>query len=214
LRPLGRQAKRILITSTGPGEGKSLVAANLATVFAHDGQRTLLLEADLRRPTAHQFLAKGKAGGVSEVLQGQRAWRDVLQTTGIPNLWVLGAGAIPANPSELLGSVAMQTLLDELNAGFDRIVVDCTPVFSMSDPLALLPLMEGILFVVHFNRTSRRAARRALDKLREGSTPLLGIVLNNVCLRRAGGYYYDYRRYGYPAYYARDTREKPLPARG
>ena len=204
LRPLGKKARRILITSTSAGEGKSLVAANLAIVFANDGQRTLLMDADLRRPSAHKLFEVADSDGLAAVLEDRASWEAAVRDSGIPNLSILNAGKVPHNPSELLGSAAMRQLLDALDARFDRIVVDCPPVFGVSDPLALLPSMEGVIFVVQFNRTGRRAAARALDKLREGNTPILGVVLNNVNLSRSSGYYYSYyHRHGYDKYYSR-----------
>lgn len=197
LRPEWPRARRLLITSTAAGEGKSLVAGNLAIVLAHDGQRTVLIDGDMRRPTVHDALGVAGRHGLSALLKGECALEQALCATNIPNLSIIGAGEEPETPSELLASAAMKRLMESLDGRFDRVVVDCPPVFGVSDPLSVLPAMDGVLFVVHYGRTSRRAAVRALGQIREGVTPVLGVVFNNVPMTLSSGYGYYYRSYGY-----------------
>jgi polysaccharide biosynthesis transport protein len=199
LRPESLHAKRLMITSAGASEGKSLVASNLAIALAQDGQATLLIDGDLRRPSVHHVFDADPDAGLSAVLAGHLAWPQAIGTTPLANLHFMNAGRQPPNPSELLGSAVMKQMLDAVAERYDRIVIDCPPVFGVSDPLALLPAMDGIIFVAHFNKTGRRAAAQALDRLKAGKTPILGVILNNVNLNRVGTYYY-YRRYGYEGY--------------
>jgi len=197
LRPEWKDCRRLMITSTTAGEGKSMVASNLAIVLAHDGQKTVLIDGDMRRPTAHRmFEIKGPAG-LSEVLLGKTPLDQAICATSIPNLSVISSGAAPEAPSELLASSSMKLLLESLDKQFDRIVVDCPPVFGVSDPISLMPAMHGVIFVVHYGKTGRRAAVRAMDKVREGSTPFVGLVFNNVLLKLSSGYYYYYQYHKY-----------------
>jgi capsular exopolysaccharide synthesis family protein len=197
MRPDWHQERRLMITSTTAGEGKSLVATNFGIVLAHDGQRTLLIDGDMRRPTVHRAFGLEMKDGLSGLLMGECTLEQALHATKIPNLTVIVAGKEPENPSELLGSSAMKKLLESLGEKFDRIVVDCPPVFGVSDPISLLPVMDGAIFVVHYGRTGRRAAVRAIGRLQEGIKPVIGVIFNNVPITRSSGYNYYYRYYGY-----------------
>lgn len=197
LSPSARKAKHIMITSASAESGKSLVSANLAIVFAHNNCRTLLIDADLRRPSLHRAFDISHEIGLSSVLAGDVQWKDMAMNTRTPNLDLIVVGQIPPNPSELLGSPAMHALLKEAGEQYDKVVLDCPPVFGLSDPLVLMPQVEGVIFVMRFNRSHRRAVLAAVQKLREGQTPLVGAVMNDVDLRRPGGYYYYYHQYAY-----------------
>ena len=196
----GEKAKRILITSVSSSDGKSLVASNLAIVFAVDGEKTLLIDADMRRPTAHRALDENMSvpkDGLSGVLAGDIAWEDAIVSSETENLDMLFSGSIPENPAELLGSRKMIELMDEVSGKYDRIILDSPPVMGVSDPLVMLPLADGVLFVVHFGKTRRHAAKMALQQLRAGGTEMLGIVLDNMKIGRAGSYYYYYHHSEY-----------------
>jgi len=206
LNPEAGNAKRMMITSAGAAEGKSLTAANLAIVFAQDGQKTLLIDADMRRPSMHKIFNVRTGAGLSEVLGGGVKWQDAVCGTGMQNLDVMVVGKMPSNPAELLGSSSMRQVLDEAGRSYDQLVLDCPPVLGVSDPLVLLRLVEGVILVAHFNKTRRHAAARALQKLRESRTPILGAVMDNVNFKRPGAYYYYYR-YGHYYHYYGDKRE-------
>lgn len=206
LSPAAKRAKKIMVTSASAGAGKSLVSSNLAVVLAHNGVRTLLIDADLRRPAIHRGFGEAPEVGLSHVLAGEANWRDVLRPSHVPNLDVLLVGHIPPNPAELLGSAAMQDLLREASDAYDKVIIDCPPVFGLSDPLILMPQTDGVIFIVHFNVSRRRNVLHALQKLRGGQTPILGAVMNNVDLRRPGGYYYYYHQYAY--YYSNYGKKK------
>jgi capsular exopolysaccharide synthesis family protein len=206
LSPAAKRARKIMVTSDSAGAGKSLLSSNLSVVLAHNGVRTLLIDADLRRPTLHKAFGGKPEIGLSHVLAGEANWKDVVRHSHVPNLDVLLVGHIPPNPAELLGSQAMQDLLREVSTVYDKIIIDCPPVFGLSDPLILMPQTDGVIFVVHFNVSRRRNVLHALQKLREGQTPMLGGVMNNVDLRRPGGYYYYYHQYAY--YYSNYGNKK------
>lgn len=204
LTPPGKSAKRIMITSAGAAEGKSLVACNLAIVYAQDSQKTLLIDADMKRPSLGKVFGVGSREGLSRVLAGGLEWEDAVLNDVMPNLDILTVGELPPNPAELLGSGRMRDMLAGMGEQYDRVVLDCPPVFGVSDPLVLLSVVDGLLFVAHFNKSRWHTASRALRKLSTGGTPILGAVMDNVDLRRPGTYYYYYHRYGSYRYYQED----------
>jgi succinoglycan biosynthesis transport protein ExoP len=197
LSPSAKKAQRIMVTSASPSAGKSLVSSNLATVFAHNGLKTLLIDSDLRRPSQHRAFELQRDEGLSHVLAGNISWKEAVIHTETENLDIVLVGTIPPNPAELLGSSEMTEFMDEASKKYDKIIVDAPPVFGLSDPLVLLQQVEGVVFVVHFNKSRRRNLTHAVQKLREGDTPLIGAVMNDVDLRRPSGYYYYYHQYGY-----------------
>lgn len=191
LGTLSGKAKILLVTSAGPGEGKSLVASNLGTVLANNNLRTLIIDADLRRPTQEKVYAIGSPVGLSKFLAN--GGEDILiYPTGVQNLDVIVAGAVPPNPPELLGSAKMRALLAEMEKRYDRIIVDSPPITAVSDALLLLPHVHGVVMVVHRGKVRRDIVARALQKLRESDVPILGAVLNNVDVNKNGYYYYPY----------------------
>ncbi len=197
ISPSIENAKVFLITSTQPGEGKSLVSTNLAISFAQDGRRTLLIGADLRRPAfKHIFDVKDMPSGLSEVLKGQLAWKDALSLKRVPGLDVISSGAIPSHPAELLGNPLMAALIKEAREVYDRIVIDSSPMMEViSDSLLLMKQADGVLFVVRQGVTHSLGAAQAMKRIREGGAPCLGAVMNGVNLKSMTNYYY-YRRYG------------------
>lgn len=199
LRPEWPGCRRLMVTSTSAAEGKSTVASNLAIVLAQSGQRTLLIDADMRRPVLQKAFGLASASGLGEVLSGTGQVDASIWSVGIPNLSVMVAGKLPVNPSEKLASQDMKRLLESLDSKFDRIIIDSPPVFGVSDPISLLPAMHGVIFVVHYGRTGSRAGVRAISKIREGGASFVGLVFNNVPLKLSSGYYYYYQYHKYGA---------------
>lgn len=196
--PLGA----LMVTSTSPSEGKSLIAANLAVVMAQSGKHVILVDADLRRPTQHRiFDLKNNTGLTNVLLDGPARLADALQLTSIENLRVLTAGSIPPNPSELVGSARMAEFIQGLRAQADLIIFDTPPIMVVSDATVLSPRVDGILIVVNSGQTRRPIAQRAENTLKAAGARLLGISLNRLAVRDAG-YYYDY-------YYAERDENKP-----
>jgi capsular exopolysaccharide synthesis family protein len=192
------------VTSTGPGEGKTMVASNLAMALARAGQRVLLIDADMRRPRVHEMFGRKREPGLSNVLVGNaRLSEAVLEHPG-SNLWVLPAGRIPPNAAELLGSTRFRDLLTAMGPRFDYIVIDTPPLMAVTDALLVSNLVTGVIYVVGNEMTSRHVARRTLEYLTHAKAHLIGAVLNRVNLDRHAYYYAPYYRREYTSAYFHD----------
>jgi len=195
--------KILLVTSAQPLEGKTTTACNIAMALAYGGSRVLLVDADMRRPGMHRPLRLTNERGLSQVLIGQARVRDVIQRTVDPNLLAITAGRTPPNPSELLSSERMKTLLNNLSHGpFDWIVLDTPPVLAVTDAVILAPLVSGVSFVIGAEMTRRRLAERALETIMSASPRFAAVVLNRVDFARNKYYYSRYYGHQYKNYYA------------
>ena len=195
--------KILIFTSTQPLEGKTTAAVNVAMVLAYGGSRVLVVDADMRRPGLHHPLRLNNERGLSEILTGQARVRDVIQRTVDPNLLAVTAGRMPPNPSELLTSERMKTLLTNLEHGpFDWIIIDTPPVLSVTDAVVLAPVVSGVIFVVGAEMTRRRLAERALETILSSRPKHVSVVLNKVDFARNKYYYSRYYGHQYKNYYA------------
>ena len=195
--------KIMLVTSAQPLEGKTTTAANIGMALAYGGARVLLIDADMRRPGLHRPLRLTNERGLSQVLIGQARVRDVIQRTVDPNLLAITAGRTPPNPSELLASERMKTLLTNLSHGpFDWIVIDTPPVLAVTDAVILAPAVSGVTFVVGAEMTRRRLAERAVDTVMQTHPRFAAVVLNKVDFARNKYYYSRYYGHQYKNYYA------------
>ena len=195
--------KLIVVTSAQPLEGKTTTAANIAMALAYGGARVLLVDADMRRPGLHRPLRLTNDRGLSQVLVGQARVRDVIQRTVDPNLLAITAGRTPPNPSELLASERMRTLLTNLSHGpFDWIIIDTPPVLAVTDAVILTPLVSGVTYVIGAEMTRRRLAERALDTIMSSRPRYAAVVLNRVDFARNKYYYSRYYGHQYKNYYA------------
>ena len=196
--------KVILVTSSMPGEGKSTVAANLAIAMGKL-ERVLLLDADLRRPTVGKhFGMNTKEKGVSELAAGTASFKDCLERNETYNIDVMHAGTVPPNPLELLASNRFKAVLKSLENHYDRIIIDSTPVQAVSDALILSQYAKGVLYVVKADATPDRVIRNCFKRLREVEAPVIGVVLNQVDIKKSARYGYQdyegyYDHYGYSA---------------
>ena len=189
LRDEGRAAKFILVTSTLPGEGKSFVATNLALTFAGQGQRTVILDCDLRKPNIQRsFRLRTNRGLVSHCVHG-RPLDEVIVKQVQPNLDVITVGERAKNPVQLLNSEAFASMLAELGRRYDHVVLDSPPLGAVSDVLNIVPLMDGVIYTIQYNRVKRMVARRCLGRLLEANVPLFGAVLNDMNATHAVEYY-------------------------
>jgi succinoglycan biosynthesis transport protein ExoP len=196
-------SKLVLVTSAQPLEGKTTTAANIAMALAYGGSRVLLVDADMRRPGLHRPLRLTNDRGLSQVLVGQARVRDVIQRTVDPNLLAITAGKTPPNPSELLASERMRTLLTNLSHGpFDWIIIDTPPVLAVTDAVILAPLVSGVTYVIGAEMTRRRLAERALDTIMSARPRYAAVVLNRVDFARNKYYYSRYYGHQYKNYYA------------
>jgi capsular exopolysaccharide synthesis family protein len=193
--------RSLVVTSTGPGEGKTLVATNLAVGLAQAGMRVLLIDADMRRPRVHMVFDKSRQPGLSNVLVGTAKFSETVHATTVPGLWMVSAGAYPPNPSELLGSKRFADLVASLGAHFDWAIIDTPPVMAVTDSSIVAHLTTGVVFVVGAEMTSRYAAQRAVEQLGRGHAKFLGAVLNRVDLQHNAYYYAEYYRREYSDYY-------------
>lgn len=210
ISPAIKEARVFLVTSSQPGEGKSLVSTNLAISFSQDGRKTLLVGADLRRPAfKHIFEVDKMPAGLSEVLKGKVSWTDVLCKDLVPGLDVIAAGSTPSQPAELLGNPLMARFIEEARETYDRIVIDSSPMMGVSDALLLMQYADGVLFVVRQGVTHSLGATHAMKRIVEGGAVCLGAVMNGVDFKSLSNYYY-YRRYGGYSYhnYAEEGEEK------
>ena len=199
----GSEGPRVVaVTSSQPLEGKTTTACNLGMVLALGGSRVLLVDADLRRPGLHTVIGAQNEIGLSHLLVGQARVRDAVQKTREPNLFVISAGRIPPNPSELLSSERMSALLSNLRTGpFDWVIIDTPPVLAVTDAVIVARAVSGVVFVIGSEMTRRVHAERAIETLSGGKPASIGAVLNRVDFDRNRYYYSRYYGYHYQNYY-------------
>jgi capsular exopolysaccharide synthesis family protein len=193
--------RSIAVTSTGPGEGKTVVAGNLAIALTQSGQRVLLIDGDMRKPRVHETFSVPLQPGLSNVLVGKAKASEAVRGSGVPGLWLLPAGLLPPNPAVLLGSKRFSDLVASLALNFDWVIVDTPPVLAVTDSSVIANLVTGVVFVVGADMTSRQAAQRAIEQLEQAHAKFIGAVLNRVNLKHNGYYYSEYYRPEYTAYY-------------
>ena len=203
----------ILITSPNPTDGKTTVAANLSAMMAQGGKRTLLVDADLRRPRVHSLLSLDNHSGLSDIFRDRLAIPDAVQEwDDAEALMVLPSGNLPPNPAELLGSAKMDQILEEAQETADVVVID-SPPFLVSDPSVLAAKVDGVLLVIRPGRTNVATAKAMLEQFQRADARVVGVVLNRI--PRSGGLYYGgYRQYYAPYYDSNnhDTNGQTAPA--
>jgi len=182
--------RSIVFTSSVPAEGKTTTTANLAITMAASGARVCLVEGDLRRPRLLEYMGMDGSIGLTNVLIGQAELGDVLQQFASSSVYVLGAGAIPPNPSELLGSAAMIETLRELETRFDVVIIDTPPLLPVTDAAVLSTIAGGTVVVVGAGRVDRDHLAKSLQSLEAVKGRVLGLVLNMIPTKGTDGYYY------------------------
>jgi capsular exopolysaccharide synthesis family protein len=195
-----RERKVVLVTSTGPQEGKSSAIASLGRTLAGAGERVLILDCDLRRPTQHVHLGLSREHGITNHLAApaeETDWTTYVTATDVPTLHAMVCGPIPPSPPELLGSERFKRLLAEARERYDWVLVDSPPAASLADSSLLATLTDMVVLVVRHNQTDRDLVIRTVQQIRALNSPLVGAVLNNVDVERAfdkdyyyAGYYY------------------------
>ena len=203
----------LAFTSTIPSEGKSLVASNFAIVTSQTGLKTLLVDADLRRPSVHKAFQLQSPVGLSAYLAGRTDnMGEFIHTTEVPNLDVICCGAVPPNPSELIGSNRMVRFLEEAARRYDRVILDCPPVSAVSDPLIVGAMADGMIFVTKFNKIRREHAQRSVQRIQDAGIHLVGLVLNDIDFEGKDSYYYSYHYYQnryYSSHYRNKSADEP-----
>jgi capsular exopolysaccharide synthesis family protein len=193
--------RSMVVTSTAPGEGKTVVASNLAIALAQSGQRVLIIDGDMRKPRLHAVFEQPQEPGLSNLLVGKAKASEVVRATTIAGLWMLPSGLHPPNPAELLGSKRFKDFLTTLLQHFDWVIIDTPPVMAVTDSSVVAHLATGVVFVVGAEMTSRHAAQRAVEQLERARATLVGAVLNRVDLKHNSYYYSEYYRREYSDYY-------------
>ncbi len=189
--------KCIAVSSPLPREGKTATLSNLAVTLAQAGKKVLIVDADLRKPRQHRVFKIKNVGGLTNYLTGRLEPDRLIKATEVPNLFLVNAGPVPPNPVELLGSDKMVSLIDSLREAFDYVLFDTPPILAVTDALDLGSKLDGIILVVWGERTSHDALKRAREKLDMVKVRTLGVVLNNVVIRK-----HDYySRHGYYGHY-------------
>lgn len=206
----------ILFTSSSLKEGKSTTVANLAITKAQEGNKVLVVNCDLRKPSLYKIFGLDKDSGLTDIILGKIAWRDavkditdlmmgkirmddIMRTPGLENLHVITCGGIPPNPAELLGSKGMSDFMDEIRKEYDLIIMDCPPILPVTDAAILAPNVEGVVLVYQAGRIPRNALKRAKTHLENVRANILGIVLNDITAEISGYYplsHYQTKYYG------------------
>jgi len=186
--------RSIAVTSAMENEGKTVTAVNLAITMSQTGIKTLLIDADLRKPAVHKMFMAQSRTGLTSVLAGMQRIEDAFQSTQVDSLWLLTAGEKPPNPTELLQSAHMEQLHRRLTADFEYVIYDCPPVLPAVEAADVGALTDGVLVVVRADASSKDAVRQAVEQLRHARARVLGSVLNAA---HAGGYGYNYYAYSY-----------------
>lgn len=199
-------ARTLVVTSTAPGEGKTVVAGNVAIALAQAGQRVVLIDGDMRRPRVHELFGADQDPGLSNVVVGLVALEVALRKTDVPGLSFLASGHVPPNPSELLVSKRFHEVIAGLKENFDWIVIDSPPVMAVTDACLLAHDATGVLFVIGAEMIERNAAAAALDQLEASDARFVGAILNRVNLDRHHYYYSHYYRRDYVKHYARPAQ--------
>jgi capsular exopolysaccharide synthesis family protein len=193
---IDQKLKAIVITSPELGEGKSRTAANLAIALAQAGYKTLLIDADFRRPSQHRLFGQVRNVGLSNLILQDAGENDAIrQVDAVPNLWLLSSGPTPPNPSELLGSARMRELMSKLWQQFSYVIIDTPPVNAVTDASIIAASANATIVVVEQGRTTFPALKHTRELLDRVGANIVGAVLNKV-RASSGSYYYGYGNYG------------------
>jgi succinoglycan biosynthesis transport protein ExoP len=200
----GSAPQVILISSAGPGEGKTITTANLAVTMAQAGSKVIVLDCDMRRPKMHKVFGMTRNRGMSNLLVGNDSAEGAVLHTDIPNLDIIPCGPIPPNPSEMLGSDRMAALLDTLRKHYNHILIDSSPSTAVTDAVVLSKSVDGIVLVIRAGDTAREIVKNGVAQFEAVGSRVLGAVLNGVDMGRDSYYYYQYYYY----YYGEDGDRK------
>jgi capsular exopolysaccharide synthesis family protein len=202
----------IVVVSAGAGEGKSTTVLNLATVFAQAGQRVLLVDSDLRRPTLHKLLKVSNSLGVTNYLLKQNTLEEVIQRTSIPTLDLMASGKLPSSSMNILGSAPMKNMVAELKQRYDFVFFDSPPIMGVSDAAILASEIDMVIQVIQYRRYPQPMNIRAKQMIEKVGGTLIGIVLNNINMSQDESYYYYSGYYHGYYYYSKNEEEQNAEA--
>lgn len=188
---IDRKIRKIMVTSAGPGEGKSHIISNLGVTLAQAGQKVLIIDADLRRPDQHKIFQLKKEWGLTRLLQQDLPLKQAVQRFAGTGLEVLTSGPIPPNPSEMLGSQRMRDFMDSIE-GYDLVLVDTPPVLVVTDAQIIADLVDGVILVIDSGQVTIPLAQKGKETLEKARAQILGVVLNNIKPSAEDYYYYYY----------------------
>lgn len=189
--------KTFLFTSTGPGEGKSTTAANIAICMAQKNKKVLLIDCDLRKPVQHKIFALSNVRGLTNYLvEHELSIEDVIQKSAVEQLDILTSGFIPPIPTELLGSQKMKLMVEELMKKYDLVIFDTPPIISVTDAAVLSSIVNGVILVVSIGQAEKNMVKRACSLLAKVNARILGVVVNREKVQKAYEYYYYYQSKG------------------
>jgi non-specific protein-tyrosine kinase len=197
--------RTLLVTSASPDDGKSTIASNLAVTMSHNDKRVAIIDADLRRPSQHKIMKiKNREGLSSLFTQTELNLNGNLQSTAISNVSLLTSGSIPPNPAELLGSEKMVQILGQVRDQVDIVIIDSPPLLAVTDASILASRADGVLLVIKPQVSTLHSVKQAIEQLKRAGANTLGVVMNDVPIKRSGykyayyrGYYYSYYQYYY-----------------
>lgn len=189
---IDEQIQTIMVASAISGEGKTTTVSNLAVAYAQEGKKVLLIDADFRKPSLHKVFMISNQLGLTSVLSNQTSIQDVVKETFVENLDVITSGPIPPNPSEMLGSLKMRTVLEQIKERYDVILFDTPPLLAVTDALIVSSMCDGVILVVNSRKVKKELVKKAKANLEHVHSRFLGVVLNNVNMskRNANNYYY------------------------
>jgi capsular exopolysaccharide synthesis family protein len=202
----------VVVVSAGAGEGKSTTVVNLATVFAQSGQRVLLVDSDLRRPTLHKILKVSNSIGLTNYLLKQNTLEEVIQRTSLPTLDLMASGKLPSSSMNILGSASMKDMVAELKQRYDFVFFDSPPIMGVSDAAILASEIDMVIQVIQYRRYPQPMNIRAKQMIEKVGGTLIGIVLNNINMSQDESYYYYSGYYHGYYYYSKNEEEQNAEA--
>jgi succinoglycan biosynthesis transport protein ExoP len=207
LKNESKNAKCILITSTIPSEGKSFMTTNLALTFAAHGERVVVIDCDLRKPNIHKSFKLENLKGIIDICTGRGTIDDVVVRNVHPNFDIITSGGRSKNPTHILNSKEFELMLSDLRKRYDRVFIDTPPLAAVSDALIILPLTDGSIFTIFFNKVRRKAVQFSAKRLLDANVPNFGAVLNGLNLTISGYYYAQYHDKSYKDYYVTASKK-------
>jgi polysaccharide biosynthesis transport protein len=203
----------VVVVSAGAGEGKSTTTLNLATVFAQAGQRVLVVDSDLRRPTLHKLLHVTNNIGLTNYLLKQNTLEEVIQTTSVPTFNFMASGKLPSSSMSILNSAQMKEMVAELKHRYDFVFFDSPPILGVSDASVLASEMDMVIQVIQYRRYPQPMNLRAKQVIEKVGGTFLGIVLNNINMSQDESYYY-YSGYYHDDYYSGNAKDEEAAPKG
>lgn len=200
--------KSIVFSSPLPREGKTATVVNMAVAFAQLKEKVLVVDSDLRKPRLHRIFKVRNNTGLSAYLTGKVSLGEAIQKTSIENIWILPSGLIPPNPSELLNSKKMKEMMEEVKKRFDIVFLDTTPVLAVIDAVIVSSLADSTVLVIKAGKITRKPFLNTVDELRRAKAKIIGVLFNQLKVKRGDYYFMDYYRYYRQHYYGEEEKQK------